>query len=230
MCSLRIIQMSGVISGFTVIFIVVGAGYLLGRTNTLGEHAHEVLSRLVFFVHRRCCCIRWSRRICRWCPLHPGDRRRLCVGHRCGLSAHRGAVAAPADSRTDHRRIVVVVCEQRQPRAAHRDLRARRRVVHRPLLLFQILIYSPIALTALDLTALDRQSGDGWRNTLRDAVVTPMTNPIVLGGVSGLVISLIGWQPPEAIMVVRDARLGVGAGGAAGVRIVADRCRRVQEG
>ena len=26
-----------------------------------------------------------------------------------------------------------------------------------------------------------------------------MTNPIVLGGVSGLVISLIGWQPPEAI-------------------------------
>ena len=39
----------------------------------------------------------------------------LCVGHRCGLSAHRG-LAAPADSRTDHRRIVVVVCEQRQPR------------------------------------------------------------------------------------------------------------------
>ena len=42
--------MSGVISGFTVIFIVVGIGYVLGRTHLLGEHAHEVLSRLVFFV------------------------------------------------------------------------------------------------------------------------------------------------------------------------------------
>ncbi len=42
--------MSGVISGFTVIFIVVGVGYVLGRTRVIGDHAHEVLSRLVFFV------------------------------------------------------------------------------------------------------------------------------------------------------------------------------------
>ena len=29
---------------------MVGIGYVLGRTHLLGEHAHEVLSRLVFFV------------------------------------------------------------------------------------------------------------------------------------------------------------------------------------
>ena len=48
--------MSGVISGFTVIFIVVGAGLSARAHQHSRQHAHEVLSRLVFFiVHRRCC-------------------------------------------------------------------------------------------------------------------------------------------------------------------------------
>ena len=42
--------MSGVIQGFTVIFIVVAVGYVLGRTEALGPGAVMVLSRLVFFV------------------------------------------------------------------------------------------------------------------------------------------------------------------------------------
>ncbi|NKZ75019.1 AEC family transporter, partial [Rhodococcus hoagii] len=42
--------MSGVVAGFTVIFVVIAIGYFLGRTGTLGEHGQFVLSRLVFFV------------------------------------------------------------------------------------------------------------------------------------------------------------------------------------
>lgn len=42
--------MSGVVQGFTVIFIVIAVGYVLGRTEVLGPDAQQVLARLVFFV------------------------------------------------------------------------------------------------------------------------------------------------------------------------------------
>ena len=66
-----------------------------------------------------------------------------------------------------------------------------------PLLLFQILIYSPMALLALDLTALDRGAD---RSLLRDVVVTPLANPIVVGGVAGLIVSMVGVMPPAPVL------------------------------
>jgi len=46
----RLFGVSGVVSGFTVIFLVIGIGLAIGRLGTLGSGATEVLSRLVFFV------------------------------------------------------------------------------------------------------------------------------------------------------------------------------------
>lgn len=40
----------GVVTGFAVILVPILLGYVAGRTNVLGEHARTVLSRLVFFV------------------------------------------------------------------------------------------------------------------------------------------------------------------------------------
>ena len=42
--------MSGVLEGFTVIFVVIALGYMLARLGVLGDHGQFVLSRLVFFV------------------------------------------------------------------------------------------------------------------------------------------------------------------------------------
>ncbi|AUS79001.1 AEC family transporter [Actinoalloteichus sp. AHMU CJ021] len=42
--------MQGVIAGFSVIAVVIGIGYLLGRTGTLGPSGRDVLSTLAFFV------------------------------------------------------------------------------------------------------------------------------------------------------------------------------------
>jgi malonate transporter and related proteins len=41
---------NGVLEGFAVIAVVVGVGYVVGRTGVLGEGAVEVLSRTAFFV------------------------------------------------------------------------------------------------------------------------------------------------------------------------------------
>jgi len=65
-----------------------------------------------------------------------------------------------------------------------------------PLLLFQILIYSPIALVALDMSSAQTSGRRVWR----DAIVAPLTNPILLGGVAGMAVSALGWHPPQAIL------------------------------
>ncbi|MCY4668854.1 MAG: AEC family transporter, partial [Rhodococcus sp.] len=67
-----------------------------------------------------------------------------------------------------------------------------------PLLLFQIVVYSPIALTILDLTAL--RGADAEKLSLIDTVTAPFKNPIVLAGAAGLIVALIGWVPPRPLM------------------------------
>ncbi|GGC80315.1 permease [Tersicoccus solisilvae] len=42
--------MSGVLAGFSIVWVVIGIGYLIGRSGVLGPSAQQVLSRTVFFV------------------------------------------------------------------------------------------------------------------------------------------------------------------------------------
>ena len=46
--------MSGVLIGFSIIFVVILIGYVVGRFGVLGEHAPRVISRMVFFVLSPC--------------------------------------------------------------------------------------------------------------------------------------------------------------------------------
>lgn len=191
--------MSGVISGFTVIFIVVGVGYLLGRTRLIGDHAHEVLSRLVFFVFTPALLF------------HSMVTSDLSVVFSSTLVIAGGSafligavyvVVAKLWFRRAVPELVIGGLSSSYVNSVNLGLPIAIFVLDdasfiAPLLLFQILIYSPIALLALDLTALDRDSG---RSLLRDSLVAPITNPIVVGGLAGLSVSLIGWSPPAAAM------------------------------
>lgn len=191
--------MSGVISGFTVIIIVVGVGYLLGRTRVIGDHAHEVLSRLVFFVFTPALLF------------HSMVTSDLSVVFSSTLVIAGGSafligavyvVVAKLWFRRAVPELVIGGLSSSYVNSVNLGLPIAIFVLDdasfiAPLLLFQILIYSPIALLALDLTALDRDSG---RSLLRDSLVAPITNPIVVGGLAGLSVSLIGWSPPAAVM------------------------------
>ncbi|MCZ9343589.1 AEC family transporter, partial [Streptomyces sp. TRM76130] len=42
--------MQGVLTGFAVIAVVIGVGYLLGRGGHLGDQGRSVLTRLAFHV------------------------------------------------------------------------------------------------------------------------------------------------------------------------------------
>ncbi|OCW87261.1 hypothetical protein A8M60_17620 [Nocardia farcinica] len=191
--------MSGVISGFTVIFIVVGVGYLLGRTRVIGDHAHEVLSRLVFFVFTPA--LLYHSMVTSDLSVIFSSTLVIAGGSAFLIGAVY-VVVAKLWFRRAVPELVIGGLSSSYVNSVNLGLPIAIFVLDdasfiAPLLLFQILIYSPIALLALDLTALDRNSG---RSLLRDSLVAPITNPIVVGGLAGLSVSLIGWSPPAAVM------------------------------
>lgn len=191
--------MSGVISGFTVIFIVVGIGYVLGRTHLLGEHAHEVLSRLVFFVCTPALLfaslVTTDLSVVFSSTLVIAGGAALIIGLLYLLVARLWLRRAVPE-------LVIGALSSSYVNSVNLGLPIAIFVLDdatfiAPLLLFQILIYSPIALLALDLTALDRGAD---RSLLRDVVVTPLANPIVVGGVAGLIVSMVGVMPPAPVL------------------------------
>ncbi len=191
------------VSGFTVIFIVVGIGYLLGRTHVLGDAAHEVLSRLVFFV----CTPALLFHSLVTSDLSVIFSKTLIIAGGSALTI--GAiylVVARLWLRIEIPELAIGALASSYVNSVNLGLPIAIFVLDdasfiAPLLLFQILLYSPMALITLDLTVTDPALGHASRETtLRDAIVTPLTNPILLGGITGLAISAIGWQPPAAVM------------------------------
>lgn len=189
--------MSGVVSGFTVIFIVVGVGYLLGRGRVLGEHAVPVLARLVFFV----CTPALMITSLSTNPLSSVFSSTLAVAAVAAVTV--GAVYFALARLLWHRAVpeaVVGALSSSYVNSVNLGLPIAIFVLDNasfiaPLLLFQIMFYSPVALVALDLTALDAADrGSLWRT-----VRTPLTNPIVIGGLVGLALALTGTGLPAAV-------------------------------
>lgn len=194
--------MSGVVSGFTVIFIVVGIGYLLGRWGVLGDHAVSVLARMVFFVCTPALMIT---------SLSTSDLSVVFSSTLAVASISAVAVGALyfAVVRVLWRRAVpeavIGALSSSYVNSVNLGLPIAIFVLDdasfiAPLLMFQIMLYSPIALVTLDLTALD----PGRRGSLWRTVRTPLTNPIVIGGLIGLGLSLAGLHLPEPVFSPLD--------------------------
>ena len=191
-------RVSGVVSGFTAIFIMVGVGFTIGRTGVLGEHGHEVLSRLVFFVATPALLF-YSLVTTDVSTIFSSTL--LIAGGSALMIGALYVVVAKIFLRREIPELAIGALSSSYVNSVNLGVPIAIFVLDdasfiAPLLLFQILVYSPIALTALDLTALERGTG----HPVRDAVVLPLTNPIVIGGLLGLAVSAIGWVPPQAIL------------------------------
>ena len=188
--------MSGVVAGFTVIFVVIGIGYVLGRRGTLGQHGEFVLGRLVFFVATPALLfdvLATSDLSVIFSPtLAVASATALAVGliyilvakvwlHRPVPELTIGALSASyVNSANLGIPIAVFVLGDASFVA--------------PLLLFQIVVYSPLALSVLDISTMR----DGASRF--ETVSAPFKNPMVLAGAAGLAVAVSGWHPPEALM------------------------------
>ncbi|MCJ0905347.1 AEC family transporter [Rhodococcus sp. ARC_M6] len=192
--------MSGVVAGFTVIFVVIAIGYLLGRLGTLGDHGQFVLGRLVFFV---------ATPALLFTTLASSDLSVIFSPTLAVASATAFAVGAlyvlVAKIWLDRPlpELTIGALSASYVNSANLGIPIAVFVLGdatfvAPLLLFQIVVYSPIALTILDLTAL--RGPDAEKLSLIDTVTAPFKNPIVLAGAAGLTVALVGWAPPRALM------------------------------
>jgi predicted permease len=191
----------GVVTALAVILLPILLGYIVGRTKVLGEHARPVLSRLVFFV---------LSPLLLFTVLSGADVHTL-FSALLPVSAIAGALMALL--------FAVLAWLWRRPLAesvigslASGYVNANNMGIPialymlgdvayaAPIVLLQLLVFTPIALAILDAkvtgsTSLPRILGQTFRN------------PIIIGSLAGLLVALAGITLPA---VVHDPIASVG--------------------
>jgi predicted permease len=185
----------GVLSGFAVIAVVIGVGYLIGRRGYLGDGGREVLTKLAFHVASpallfttlagadlsvvfsdRLLVTAMSTAAVAGVFVAVGAARgwgvgRTTIGALCSSYVNSGNLGIP---------IAVYVLGDASLVA--------------PVLLFQLVGVTPVALTVLDLAS------GGEKRPLWQRLLTPLRNPIALGSLAGVAASGSGLAVPGPLM------------------------------
>ncbi|MFF8777099.1 AEC family transporter [Streptomyces sp. NPDC015140] len=187
--------MQGVLTGFAVIAVVIAVGYLLGLRGNLGPQGREVLTKLAFHVaspallfttlatadlsvvfSSRLLVTALSTVAVAGVFVAVGVARRWGVGRTtigalCSGYVNSGNLGIP---------IAVYVLGDASLVA--------------PVLLFQLVLVTPVAVTILDL------SGGGGEGPLWRRLLTPLRNPIALGSLAGVAVAATGLRVPAPVM------------------------------
>jgi len=185
----------GVLTGFAVIAVVIGVGYAIGLRGYLGDNGREVLTKLAFHVAtpallftmlaRADLSVIFSSRLLitalstvaaagvfitvgvvrRW------GAGRTTIGALCSSYVNSGNLGIP---------IAVYVLGDASLVA--------------PVLLFQLIVVTPVALTVLDLTSTG-EKGPLWRQ-----LITPIRNPIAVATLAGVLVAATGLTVPAPVM------------------------------
>ncbi|MFE8988404.1 AEC family transporter [Streptomyces collinus] len=187
--------MQGVLSGFAVIAVVIGVGYLIGRRGYLGDGGREVLTKLAFHVASPALLfttlaqadlsVIFSDRL-----LVTAMSTAAVAGIFVGVGAARGwgvgrtTIGALCSSYVNSGNLGIPIAVYVLGDAS----------LVAPVLLFQLVGVTPVALTVLDLA-----SGGGKR-PLWQRLLTPLRNPIALGSLAGVAVSASGRTVPGPLM------------------------------
>jgi predicted permease len=184
----------GVLIGFAIIAVVVGAGYVIARIDILGPQAQHVMTRLAFFVLLPCLL---------FTTMATADLRRLfssvlpvsaisavvCIAVVFGIGmlwrrpVPETTVAGLGAGYVNANNIGL-------PVSAYILGDATSSV---PVILLQVIVLAPIALAVLDIST----SG---RFTLGRILLQPVKNPLILASALGLLLNLLGMWLPEQVL------------------------------
>ncbi|ROP65096.1 AEC family transporter [Curtobacterium sp. ZW137] len=187
--------MGGVLIGFAIIGAIIATGYVVGRVGLLGPHAQFVMSRLAFFVLMPCLLFHTIATAdiaslvspMLWVSLLSAVLVAVGTALVFGLVLRRSitvtTVGALAASYVNANNIGLPVAVYVLGQATA--------VV--PVILLQLVVMAPIALTILDAATA---SGGGWRRR----VLGPVTNPLIIASLLGLLFSALHVQLPDPVL------------------------------
>lgn len=183
------------LTGFVVVGVAILVGWILGRIDLLGEHARPVLARLTFFV---------LSPFLLFVVLAQADVRMLfsallpvsaiaavvVIGVYALLarlawrrSVGETVIGALSAGQVNSNNIGIPLSLYLLGSAAFPA----------PVILLQLLVFTPITMTILDSVTFGRTSL--WRSLARTA-----SNPIVLGSALGAIVSVSGVELPPIVM------------------------------
>ncbi|MFK0114688.1 AEC family transporter [Streptomyces sp. NPDC090994] len=187
--------MQGVLTGFAVIAVVIGVGYLLGRGGYLGDQGREVLTKLAFHVASPALLFT----TCAQADLSVVFSSRLLVTALSTVAVAGVFIAVGAVRRWGTGRITIGALCSGYVNSGNLGIPIAVYVLGdaslvAPVLLFQLIVVAPIGLTILDLAGTER-SGSPWSRLL-----TPLRNPIAVGSLTGVAVAALGLHVPAPVM------------------------------
>jgi len=196
--------MFGVLEGFAAIWVVIGVGYLLGRSNALGPHGRPVLNKLTFFVASPALLFTTIARADPYAVIGP----QLVIA---AVSAAATMILSWLATRwwlqrSSGERIISSMAAS-TVNAGNLGLPIAAYVLGdatlaAPVILFQLALFTPLNLAMMD-AATARASG-GLAGFLKGIV----RNPMIVASVAALLVSLLRWSPPEIVMTPLDMIAG----------------------
>jgi malonate transporter len=187
--------MVGVLIGFAIIVAVIGVGYLIGRFHLLGPSADHVLSRLAFFVLSPALL---------FTVLAEAD-----VSHLFSALLPISAIAAAVDIAA-FLVIALLVWRRSLPEATIGALASGYVNANNiglpvsvyvlgdassaaPVILLQLIVLAPIALTILDVTTSGTLS-------VKRILLQPVRNPLIIGSLLGVIVAVAHLKIPVPVM------------------------------
>src|SRR3954469_1665013 len=187
--------MTGVLIGFGIIGAIIAAGYGIGRSDLLGPGAGRVLGRLAFFVLSPSLLFT----VLADADVHVLFSSLLLVSVIAALAA---ALAFAA--------IALLVWRRKLPEAVVGALASGYVNANNiglpvavyvlgdpaysaPVILLQLILLAPIALTLLDVSTSGTVS-------MSRILLQPVRNPLIIGSVLGLIVAVTGIQLPDPIL------------------------------
>ncbi len=187
--------MGGVLIGFAIIGSIIAVGYGIGRADILGQHARFVLSRIVFFVLSPCLL---------FTTLADADVQVL-FSSQLAVSAIAAvlsfavyALFAVGFWRRSLPDAAIGVAASGWVNANNIGIPVALYVIGNtayaaPVIMLQLIVFTPILLTILDLATSGRTS-------VARILTQPIRNPIIIGSALGALLSVTGTELPVAVM------------------------------
>ncbi|WP_087872066.1 AEC family transporter [Arthrobacter globiformis] len=188
--------MDGVLKGFFVVGVVLLVGYILARTNALGPHGTKVLSTLTFMVGLP------SLMFSTIASRHISEIlsqtglisvvTALCV---MALFALSGAIGRWGVRRTTIGALATGIVNSTNLGVPLSLYILGSATFVTPIMLFQLALLTPVALTILDLT-----DPEGKRSSVWSILSTPLRNPVTVAAILGVIVSAAEIELPDLVL------------------------------